>query len=207
MRSGRVSDPAKVEKYGSHIENESRRLGQIIDNILDFSRIESGEKTYSFELADIEDLLTSILTTYGLRLHERGHELAYSGPEDPLPDLQVDTSAMDRAIENLLDNAIKYSNDASVITVRARRHHDEVIISVADQGIGIPPDELDQVFDRFHRVSTGLVHDVKGSGLGLSLVQHIVEAHGGHVTVVSELGKGSTFTIHLPIESQTGETS
>jgi len=80
-----------------------------------------------------------------------------------------------------------------------------VVISVSDHGIGIPRDQQERIFERFHRVSTGLVHDVKGSGLGLSLVRHIAEAHGGQVTVASDVGKGSSFTIRLPIERDTGE--
>ena len=86
--------------------------------------------------------------------------------------------------------------------VELAQHNGEVTVTVSDHGIGIPKDEQERIFERFHRVSTGLVHDVKGSGLGLPLVQHIAEAHGGRVTVKSEPGKGSTFTIHLPIDPQ-----
>ena len=200
MRHGRVGDPAKVKEYGTYIETESRRLSQLINNILDFSRIDSGEKVYSFELTDIEDLLTGTLATFAVRLRDHGLEIEYEGPDEPLPDLHVDTNAMDRAIANLLDNAVKYSDDGSVITIRLGQRADEVVLSVSDRGIGIPSDEHERIFDRFHRVGTGLVHDVKGTGLGLSLVQHIARAHGGEVTVVSELGRGSTFSIHLPID-------
>ena len=134
-----------------------------------------------------------------------GLELEFVGPGEPLPLLQLDTNAVDRAIANLLDNAIKYSKNGGRIEVRLVRSGSEVILSVSDRGIGIPADEHDRVFDRFHRVSTGLVHDVKGTGLGLSLVQHIVHAHGGRVRLESELGKGSTFFIHLPVDRQSNE--
>lgn len=199
MRRGRVEGKAKITEYGSYIETESRRLSQLINNILDFSRIESGERIYSFEPTDLEDLLTGTMATFTVRLRDHKLELEYEGPEDPLPDLYVDTNAMDRAIANLLDNAVKYSDDGSTITIRLNRRDDEVVVSVADRGIGIPADEHERIFERFHRVGTGLVHDIKGTGLGLSLVQHIVRAHGGRVTLVSEVGRGSVFSVHLPI--------
>jgi signal transduction histidine kinase len=205
MRRGRVGDPEKVREYGTYIETESRRLTQLINNILDFSRIESGRKVYTFESADLEEILAGALATFTVRLRDKGFEVEYHGPEEPLPEVDVDANAIDRAVANLLDNAVKYSNGGRSILVGLERRGDEVTLWVTDQGIGIPRDEQERIFERFHRVSTGLVHDVKGSGLGLSLVRHIAEAHGGRVSVESEIGKGSTFTIHLPLESAKGE--
>jgi len=205
MRRGRVEDQDKVREYGAYIETESRRLTQLINNILDFSRIESGRIAYNFEPADLEELLAGTLATYAVRLRDKGFEVEYSDPDDHLPEIMLDANAIDRAVANLLDNAVKYSNGDRWIGVKLNSSGDEVSITVSDHGIGIPGDELERIFERFHRVSTGLVHDVKGSGLGLTLVQHIAEAHGGSVTVTSELGKGSTFTIHLPFGGPTGD--
>jgi signal transduction histidine kinase len=200
MRRGRVSDPDKVREYGTHIESESRRLTQLINNILDFSRIESGCRVYTFETADLEEVVTETLATFAVRLRNKGFELVFEGPDEPLPEVLIDSNAIDRALANLIDNAVKYSNGGDRILIRLARNHDEVEISVTDRGIGIPRSEQKRIFERFHRVSTGLVHDVKGTGLGLSLVQHIVHAHGGRITVESEVARGSTFTIHLPLE-------
>ena len=207
MRRGRVEDQEKVREYGSYIETESRRLTQLINNILDFSRIESGRIAYTFDATDLEELLAGTLATFSVRLRDKGFEVEYQGPDEPLPDIPLDANAIDRAVANLLDNAVKYSNGDRWIGVELGRRHGEVIIAVSDHGIGIPKDELERIFERFHRVSTGLVHDVKGSGLGLPLVRHIAEAHGGSVTVESEPGKGSTFTIHLPIDGPAGDDS
>ena len=206
MRRGRVEDPDKVKEYGSYIETESRRLTQLINNILDFSRIESGRIAYTFDRSDLEELLAGTLATFSVRLRDKGFEVEYHGPDEPLPEIPLDANAIDRAVANLLDNAVKYSNGDRWIGVELAHAGDEVTIAVSDHGIGIPKDELERIFERFHRVSTGLVHDVKGSGLGLPLVKHIAEAHGGSVTVDSEPGKGSTFTIHLPIDGPDGVT-
>ncbi len=207
MRRGRVEEQEKVREYGSYIETESRRLTQLINNILDFSRIESGRKVYTFESADIEDILAGTLATFTVRLRDKGFDVSYHGPDEQLPEMEVDANAIDRAVANLLDNAVKYSNGDRSIALNLTREDDEAVISVTDHGIGIPRDEQERIFERFHRVSTGLVHDVKGSGLGLSLVQHIAEAHGGEVTVESEVGTGSTFTIRLPIHRGIGDTA
>jgi signal transduction histidine kinase len=203
LRLGRVENPDKVREYGEYIETESRRLTQLINNILDFARIESGRKSYRFEPVCIEEVVAETLKTFDVRLRQNGFHIVYQGPEEPLPPVALDAGAIAQSLSNLLDNAVKYSNGGREIHVTVRRPTSDkgwVVIAVRDQGVGIPRDEQEKIFDRFHRVSTGLVHDVKGSGLGLSIVRHIVEAHHGRVTVESRVGEGSTFSIWLPLE-------
>ncbi len=119
-----------------------------------------------------------------------------------MPELSIDPDAIGQALANLVDNAVKYSNGSSEIEIMLERDEDSVVIAVQDHGIGISREEQKKIFDRFHRVSTGLVHDVKGSGLGLSIVSHIIQSHGGRISVESEPDKGSRFAMHLPILEQ-----
>jgi len=203
LRLGRVDNQDKVREYGEYIETESRRLTQLINNLLDFASIESGRKSYKFERVDVSELVSETLKTFGVRLRQNGFRVVFDGPSGSLPPVRVDPGAIAQSLSNLLDNAVKYSyqTEDKEIRVGLRREGDSIAISVQDHGIGIPRAEQKKIFDRFHRVGTGLVHDVKGSGLGLSIVQHIVQAHGGQVTVESRSGEGSTFSILLPIEA------
>ncbi|MEW6127903.1 MAG: HAMP domain-containing sensor histidine kinase [Acidobacteriota bacterium] len=204
LRLGRVKDEKKIREYGEYIETESRRLTRLIDNILDFSKIESGRKTYQFVEGDIVEVISDTLKAFEVRLQQNGFIVDFDRPATPLPKAIIDQDAIAQAFINLLDNAVKYSGEEKKIDVEISERDDYITISVTDYGIGIPREERDKIFDKFYRVSTGLVHDVKGSGLGLSIVKHIVEAHNGLVTVSSRTGQGSTFTIHIPAEMSAG---
>jgi signal transduction histidine kinase len=201
LRLGRVKSPEKSREYGEYIETESRRLTQLINNILDFSRIESEAKTYAMTPTDLESVLADTLRSLKVSLKHKGFELRYEPPETEIPELDLDPDAIGQAVANLVDNAVKYSGSCHEVTVSLAQSNGEVLIAVSDRGIGISTEEQARIFERFHRVSTGLVHDIKGSGLGLSIVTHIITAHGGKVSVESESGKGSTFTLHLPVQS------
>jgi len=201
LRLGRVQTPEKVREYGDYIEREGRRLSRLIENILDFARIESGRKTYTFAPVDVRQVVETTLQSFEPHLQHSGFTCSLAAPDEPLPPVRADADALGQAIHNLLDNAVKYSGEARAIEVRLALDGGEVVVAVADRGVGIAREEQARIFERFHRVGTGLVHEVKGSGLGLSLVQHILRVHGGRVTVESEPGKGSTFALHLPVGS------
>jgi signal transduction histidine kinase len=198
LRVGRVGGD-RVREYGAYIENESGRLTQLVDNILDFSRIESGAKTYVFELADLGSIVEQTLRPLAVSLAHAGFTLRYEPPAATLPLVRVDREAVAQALANLVDNAVKYSGSSREVAVQVDRVDGEARVTVRDRGVGIAADEHERIFERFHRVSTGLVHDVKGSGLGLAIVRHVAEAHGGRVSVSSALGRGSVFTLHVPL--------
>jgi signal transduction histidine kinase len=200
LKLGRVKEPDKIQEYGEYIETESRRLTQLINNILDFSKIESGQKTYHFEQTAVEGVVADTLKTFEVVLEQNGFTVSLERPSFPLPQVVIDPDAIAQAFINLMDNAVKYSGGSKEIGVKLAEQGDMVTISVIDHGVGIASEEREKVFEKFYRVGNCLVHDVKGSGLGLSIVKHIVEAHHGRVTVESEPGRGSAFTVHLPVD-------
>lgn len=198
LELGRVKSPEKAREYHRIIVNESRRLTAMIDNILDFARIEAGRREYSLAETDLAEVAASVVRSYEYVIRKEGFELT-TDLDNSLPLVRVDRDAIGQALLNLLNNAIKYSPEVKRIELRVGRQNGCISISVRDQGMGIAKAEQARIFEKFYRSGQPLVHDTKGAGLGLSLVKHIVEAHGGQVTVESAPGRGSCFTLLLPI--------
>ncbi len=198
LEMGRMVSPDKYQEYYQIIRKESERLTALINNILDFSRIEAGRKEYDFRETDVSELVRNTLESYKYQIEQQG--FAFEEKIEPVPPMRVDREALARSLVNLVNNALKYSQDRKFIGVNLYRKNGSVKLEVVDHGIGIPSQEQDRIFEKFYRVGDPLVHNTKGSGLGLSLVRHIVNAHGGDVSVDSTPGEGSTFTITLPVE-------
>ncbi len=199
LEMGRLTSPEKYQEYYRIIRKESERLTALINNILDFSRIEAGRKEYDFRETDMRELVHATLDSYRYQIEQNGFQ--FEEKIDEVPPLRVDREAMARSLLNLVNNALKYSQDRKFIGVNLYRDNGSVKLEVVDQGIGIPHQEQQKIFEKFYRVGDPLVHNTKGSGLGLSLVRHIVQAHGGDVSVDSAPGQGSKFTIALPVKS------
>jgi signal transduction histidine kinase len=198
LELGRITKDEKKNEYYSIIRKESERLTALINNILDFSRIEAGRKEYDFRETDIAELVRNTLDSYRFQIEQQG--FALEEQIDPgIPKMKVDREAIARALVNLVNNALKYSDSEKFLGVRLYRENALLKLEVSDRGIGIERNEQTRIFEKFYRTCDPLVHNTKGSGLGLSLVRHITHAHGGHVEVESTPGRGSKFTLSLPL--------
>jgi signal transduction histidine kinase len=202
LELGRITTPEKKQEYYRIVRKESERLTALINNILDFSRIEAGRKEYEFRETDIADLIRNTLDSYRYQIEQQGFTFEAS-IDSSLPKVYVDREAIARALVNLVNNALKYSADEKFLGVRLYKAIGALKLEVVDRGIGITRREQSKIFEKFYRTGDPLVHNTKGSGLGLSLVRHITQAHGGEIAVESTPGKGSKFTMSLPLASAT----
>ncbi|MBI2555761.1 MAG: hypothetical protein HYV92_15345 [Candidatus Rokubacteria bacterium] len=198
LQLGRVTDEAARHEYYRIITRESERLSRLIDNVLDFSRLEDGRREYEIVPTAVEPVIRGTLEAFDYVLGQQGFKLEVSVAPD-LPEVALDADAVGQALANLVDNAIKYSGEVKTLKIDARIEGDALAISVADAGIGIPPEEQPKIFDKFYRVGRSETQGRRGSGVGLALVRHVVQAHGGRVTVASRPGEGTRFTLRFPL--------
>ncbi len=194
----RVPTESKKQEYYEIIHQQSERLSHLINNILDFSKLEEGEKNFRFEPVVMDQLLQEIVLSFKNSIPDKDFKVSYK-QENRLPVINADKVAITQVIHNLLDNAFKYSGDSDLIELKAKSDKKFVIISVKDYGIGISAEDKDKIYSRFYRISNDHTQLVKGSGIGLTIVKQIVQYHGGTVSHESKVGSGSTFIIKLPI--------
>ena len=192
--------PEEKEQYLASIDGATDRLTELVDCLLDMSRLEAGLLKLEKESANVSELLKKSVAE--ARLRAAGYEIVLD-LRKRLPTVAIDAKRIRQVVDNILDNAIKYSEKGTKILVQAWRTGAELLVSVADQGIGIPAEEVERVFDRMYRIEQRLASEseIGGVGLGLAICKGLVEAHGGRIWVDSKLGKGSTFYLTLPIDT------
>lgn len=193
----RVKSEEKKKEYYGIITKEVSRLTNMINRILSFSKIEASKRTYDKRQLDLNKVAKDVFNTYSYHLENNGfqHEL---NMHDSELNVLGDHEALIEVLVNLLDNGMKYSQDEKHVTIETGVQNQMAYIAIKDKGIGIAKNQLDKLFEKFYRVPTGDVHDTQGSGLGLTIVKHIMDSHDGTVEVVSALGKGSTFKLFFP---------
>ena len=201
LELGRVRTPERAQEYYRIINGEAKKLTRLIENILDFSRMEAGLRPYRMEPADLRESLTKVLARMETQFSQ-GNFAVTTNIEPHLPRVFADEGAAEQAIENLLANAMKYSGDSKAIEVAARRAAGHIVVSVTDHGIGISRREQNRIFRKFYRVQRDLGGGPQGTGLGLAIVDHTMRGHGGYVRVESEPDRGSTFSLYFPIPSE-----
>jgi two-component system phosphate regulon sensor histidine kinase PhoR len=194
MNEAVIHDPESVRKYSEIIKRENRRMNDQVEKVLELALTEKKELSIVNEPVDLNELLSRLMNVMSLQVQARNGKIEFSGTVDPLI-ITGDAFHLERVFLNLIDNAIKYAKDAPVIEINLFEKAGYVNIEISDNGIGIAKDEQKRIFDRFYRVSTGDLHNVKGFGLGLSYVKTIVELHRGIIEVESKPGKGSMFRI------------
>lgn len=201
LAMGAVPTEEKRREYYQTIVTESERLSRLINNVLDFARLEEGRKKFRFALADVGECVRQVARTTADYLHGEGFEFEVEVAPD-LPRLWFDSDAIVQALVNLLTNAVKYSRRERRVRLTARRERSTVVLAVRDRGEGIDPKDLKHIFEKFYRGGDALTRETRGAGLGLSIVRAIVDAHGGKVRVESRPGQGSTFSIVLPVRKE-----
>ena len=197
LAEGVIGDQAQIRTYGELVRNEGRRLTEMVEQILEFAGIQSGQRGFSPQPVSVERVLRDVVAASGSLIEAAGLTVEFD-VADNLPTVRADEPALRRVFQNLVGNAIKYGANGRWIGLRARAQGAEVLVTVADRGMGIAPADQPHIFEPFYRSPSAIAAQIQGAGLGLSLVQRIVEGHVGKVTVTSVPGNGSEFVVHLP---------
>ncbi|MCK7514944.1 MAG: ATP-binding protein [Desulfobacterales bacterium] len=202
LKSGKVADAARRERLLELMAGECGRLGRYLHNVLDFGRIEQDVKSYDLRETDLVPVVAGVVEIVRSAAAEDGLDLEVALPDGPVA-VEADADAVRQAVLNLVDNAVKYGTGRKRVVVRLTATPDGAEIAVRDNGIGIAAGDRDRLFDAFYRSPEAVRHDPKGVGLGLMIVKHVMDAHGGEVGIESEPGRGSTFTLRFPRRRRT----
>lgn len=198
LREGALKDTEKAAYFLRIMEEDAGRLSRLIDDLLDLSRIESREVILNLEPLDLNGEVSWLIGLFESRLKQRSIQVQ-NKIHSALPKANADSDRLRQVLVNLMDNAVKFSHDYGTIVFDAKVAGKHLLVSVSDSGIGIPEAKIGRIFERFFRVDSARSRDLGGSGLGLSIVKHLVEAHGGTIVCRSRPGKGSSFEFSLPI--------
>jgi two-component system phosphate regulon sensor histidine kinase PhoR len=206
LLDGAMDDPQHRRQFLEQLNFQSNRLHALILDLLSLARIESGEELFDFQPIPVSDIVEACLERHHPRAEAKGQVLESVPPagEETLA-VWADEEAVEQILDNLLDNAVKYTPQGGRISVRWRREGEQVCLEVADTGIGIPESDLPRIFERFYRVDKARSRELGGTGLGLSIVKHLAQAMHGSVRAASWPGQGTTFTICLPLPPHSGE--
>ena len=199
LREGHVADEERRQLCYDAQSRATSRLTNLVESVLDFGRMEAGKQPYRFETVSCSDVVRPVVDDFQREIEASGYRIRFQADESI--EVDADAEALGRALRNLLENAVKYSPNERTVEVDVSRLADTVAIAVRDRGIGVAPDERRAIFNQFHRGAEARTRGIAGTGIGLAMVEHIVRAHKGHVSVDSEQGKGSTFTIVLPVRA------
>lgn len=199
LMDGALDDPYAARHFLEIMSQETERLTRLIEDLMDLSKIEERRVVHRWQPVHLSDTIGRVLAMFQPQANEKGISISVDMP-DGLPSVQGDPDMLAQVLINLVDNALKYTPNGGHVNVLAAQDEDRVRVDVKDTGIGIPPESLPRVFERFYRVDKARSRELGGIGVGLAIVKHIIKAHGGEVCVQSEPGKGSTFRFTLPLE-------
>ena len=192
-----IDDPQAIKNFANRIGAETKRLSDLVQEIINLSRLQDDDPMVGAKVLDLNEVITEAIEA--TKLNADKHKILVEFQSGPVIEVLGDRNQLVGALSNLVENAINYSADETKVSISLKRRDDLAEIAIKDQGIGIPENELQRIFERFYRVDPARSRETGGTGLGLSIVKHIVANHGGDILVWSAKGEGSTFTVRLPI--------
>ena len=199
LKEGAINDKKEASKFLDIMQANTERLNNLINDMLVISKSESKEMKLELKKVNIEKILESISSMYKERIDKKSQKLIFEIANN-FTEITADEEKLIQIFSNLIDNAIKFTGQGGVITVKCYDVQDKIKIEVSDTGIGIPKEHLPRIFERFYRVDKARSREMGGTGLGLAIVKHLIQLHGGTVSVESQPGRGSSFTVVLPKE-------